>query len=50
MNDDYDKKIDELARRYIMICIETENLWQTYQEDCVKSAEKEINNNKEETE
>ena len=39
---EYKDEVDKLARRYINICLETQNTWQGYQEDCIRLAEKEI--------
>ena len=39
---EYKQEVDKLARRYINICLETQNTWIGYQEDCIRLAEKEI--------
>ena len=39
---EYKDEVDKLARRYINICLETQNTWIGYQEDCIKLAQKEI--------
>ena len=39
---EYKQEVDKLARSYINICLETQNTWIGYQEDCIRLAEKEI--------
>ena len=38
------------VRRYIMICRETNNIWNKYEQDCYESAKKEFFNDKKDLE